>query len=120
WCDRETLAWVHYLLRFDPHARLLIVGTLRAEELTNEHPLQSLLATLRREGQLTQISLERLTAAQLGGRELDAEVANRLYQDTEGNALFVVETVRLGLGAVEDRRRQGPSRAEPKEQGAAQ
>ena len=124
WCDRETLAWVHYLLRFDPQARLLIVGTLRAEDLTNEHPLQSLLATLRREGQLTQISLERLSAAeastlaaQLAGRELDAEVATRLYQDTEGNALFVVETVHLGLGAVEDRGRQGPSSGEP---GAAQ
>src|SRR5436305_7424207 len=127
WCDRETLAWVHYLLRFDPQARLLIVGTLRAEELTNEHPLQSLLATLRREGQLTQISLERLTAAeaatlaaQLDGRELDAEVATRLYQDTEGNALFVVETVRLGLEALEERGRQVSSSAEPKEQGAVQ
>ncbi len=125
WCDRETLAWVHYLLRFDPQARLLIVGTLRAEELTNEHPLQSLLVTLQREGQLTQISLERLTAAesatlaaQLAGRELDEEVTTRLYQDTEGNALFVVETVRLGLGVAEDRGRQGPFSAEPKEQGA--
>ena len=127
WCDRETLEWLHYLLRFDPQAPLLIVGTLRAEELTNEHPLQSLLATLRREGQLTQISLERLTAAesatlaaQLAGRELDEEVATRLYQDTEGNALFVVETVRLGLGAVEDQGRQGPSSGEPKEHGAVQ
>jgi serine/threonine protein kinase/tetratricopeptide (TPR) repeat protein len=111
WCDRETLAWLHFLLRFDPQAPLLIVGTLRSEELTNEHPLQSLLATLRREGQLTQISLERLTAAeaatlaaQLAGRELDAEVA----------------TVRLGLGALEDRGWQGSSSAESKEQGAAQ
>src|SRR5260370_10184385 len=123
WCDRETLAWVHYLVRFDPQARLLIVGTLRAEELTHEHPLQSLLATLRREGQLTQISLERLTAAeaatlaaQLAGRELDAEVATRLYQDTEGNALFVVETVRLGLGAAGRPGRQGPSTPGPKGQ----
>jgi len=22
WCDTETLAWLHYLLRFDPQARL--------------------------------------------------------------------------------------------------
>ncbi len=29
WCDRETLAWLHYLLRFDPQARLLLLGTLR-------------------------------------------------------------------------------------------
>ena len=33
WCDQETLEWLHYLLRFDPAARLLIVGTVRAEEL---------------------------------------------------------------------------------------
>src|SRR5205823_4500011 len=51
-------------------------------------------------------------------RELDEEVTTRLYQETEGNALFVVETVRLGLGAAEDRGRQGPSSGEPKEQGA--
>ena len=103
------------------------MGTLRAEELTNEHPLQSWLAALRREGQLTQIGLERLTAAeaaslaaQLAGQELDAEMARRLYQDTEGNALFVVETVRLGLGAAEDPERQGSASGEPKEQGSAQ
>jgi tetratricopeptide (TPR) repeat protein len=103
------------------------VGTLRAEELTNEHPLQAWLAALQREGQLTQIGLERLTAAeaaslaaQLAGRELDPETANRLYQDTEGNALFVVETVRLGLGAAEDQGRQDSLLAEPKEYGAAQ
>ena len=29
WCDRDTLEWLHYLLRFDPGARLLVVGTVR-------------------------------------------------------------------------------------------
>src|SRR5205807_839279 len=71
WCDRETLAWVHYLLRFDPHARLLIVGTLRAEELTNEHPLQSLLATLHRRVADT---MERLS-----GSSQDAYLADLAY-----------------------------------------
>ena len=33
WCDQETLEWLHFLLRFDPAARLLVVGTVRAEEL---------------------------------------------------------------------------------------
>ena len=28
WCDPDTLAWLHYLLRFDPNAALLVVGTL--------------------------------------------------------------------------------------------
>ena len=108
WCDQETLAWLHYLLRFDPTARLLIVGTLRAEELTNEHPLHSWLTTLRHEGQLTQLDLEGLSAAetttlasQLAGHDLDADAATRLYQETEGNALFVVETMRMAHEQVE-------------------
>jgi DNA-binding SARP family transcriptional activator len=27
WCDQETLEWLHFLLRFDAKARLLVVGT---------------------------------------------------------------------------------------------
>ena len=29
WCDQETLEWLHYLLRFDPQAPLLLVGAYR-------------------------------------------------------------------------------------------
>jgi predicted ATPase len=31
WCDRNTLEWLHFLLRFDRSARLLLVGTYRPE-----------------------------------------------------------------------------------------
>ncbi|MDQ2997852.1 MAG: AAA family ATPase, partial [Chloroflexota bacterium] len=37
WCDRDTLEWLHYLLRFDLAARLLVVGTLRDEEFDAAH-----------------------------------------------------------------------------------
>src|SRR5712692_7294786 len=57
WCDRETLEWLHYLLRFDAHARLLIMSTVRPEEPTPAHPLEALLAALRRDGQVTEIAL---------------------------------------------------------------
>ncbi|HET8853840.1 MAG TPA: protein kinase, partial [Ktedonobacteraceae bacterium] len=104
WCDRETLAWVHYLLRFDPHARLLIVGTLRAEERSTNHPLESLLVNLRREGQVSEIPLGPLDATEtaalaryVAGRTLSPALAARLYQETEGNPLFVVETMRMGV-----------------------
>src|SRR5438876_1133448 len=82
WCDRETLEWLHYLLRFDPHARLLIVGTVRPEETTPAHPLEALLAALRRDEQVTEIALGPLDAAEtvllaghLAGGDLDAELA---------------------------------------------
>ncbi len=104
WCDRETLAWVHYLLRFDPHARLLVVGTLRAEERSTNRALESLLMNLRREGQVSEIPLGPLDASEtaalarnVAGQVLSPALAARLYQETEGNPLFVVETMRMGV-----------------------
>jgi DNA-binding SARP family transcriptional activator len=104
WCDQETLEWLHYLMRFDSQARLMIVGTLRMEELSDDHPLISLLRTLRRAGRLAEIYLDPLNEAEtialaenVAGRRIDPGVAMCLYEETEGNPLFVVETVQAGL-----------------------
>src|SRR5262249_53393063 len=109
---RETLAWLRYLLRQRLRAPLLIVGTVRSEELPPAHPLHPLLADLRRAGQLTEVPLGPLSAeeattlaTQVAGHPLDAEQATRLYAETEGNALFVVELVQAGfLEQLADRR----------------
>jgi DNA-binding SARP family transcriptional activator/tetratricopeptide (TPR) repeat protein len=101
WCDRETLEWLHFLSRFDPEARLLVLGTARSEELDAAHPLPALLRQLRSASPLAEIALAPLDAAetaalaaQVGNRAFDADAATRLYRETEGNPLFVVETVR--------------------------
>ena len=47
WCDRETIEWLHFLSRFDPEARLLVLGTARSEKLDAVHPLPALLRQLR-------------------------------------------------------------------------
>ena len=101
WCDRETLEWLHFLSRFDPGARLLVLGTARSEKLDPAHPLPALLRQLRSASQLAEIALEPLDAAetaelaaQVGNRVFDAAAATRLYHETEGNPLFVVETMR--------------------------
>ncbi|HZW90462.1 MAG TPA: AAA family ATPase [Myxococcaceae bacterium] len=108
WCDRESIEWLHYLLRFDRHARLLVVGTARDEEIPGQHPLRGLLLHLRT-GRIpvTEIALEALDAAEsasLAGhvarRELDEFAALRLFRETEGNPLFVVEMARAGLGTA--------------------
>ncbi len=105
WCDRETLEWLHFLSRFDPEAPLLVLGTARSEELDAAHPLPALLRQLRSASPLAEIALEPLDAAetaalaaQVGGRVFDADAATRLYRETEGNPLFVVETVRAESG----------------------
>ncbi len=104
WCGRDTLEWLRYLLRFDARARLLVLGTYRSEDALSNHPLTELLAALRRDRQLAEISLGPLdagSAAQLAacaaGQALDAETAACLYQETEGNPLFIVEMARAGL-----------------------
>lgn len=104
WTDQETLEWLRYLMRFAPAARLLVIASIRSDELRSHEPLQRLLADLRRDDQLTEIELEPLSEAEaarvareVGGRELDRGEMERLYTQTEGNPLFLVESVRAGL-----------------------
>ena len=114
WCDQDVLEWLHYLLRLDPRARLLVVGTARTEEVGVAHPLTVLWHDLRRAGDVTEIALGPLDAAetatlatQMAGRELDTNQVIRLYSETEGNPLFVVETIQAGF----DRRLEAHSQS---------
>jgi DNA-binding SARP family transcriptional activator len=102
WCDRDALEWLHFLLRYEARARLLVVGTVRAEEAGAD--LAALLDDIRRNDQLTEIALGPLSqtdaaalAGHMCGRHLSASAAADLYTETEGNPLFVVESVRAGL-----------------------
>ena len=110
WCDQETLAWLHFLLRFDPMARLLVVGCAREEELPQPHPLRTLLLHLRNTTRVTEIPLEPLDAAetaklasQVAKREMEMDEGLHLYHETGGYPLFVVEMVRADLGRVSAR-----------------
>jgi DNA-binding SARP family transcriptional activator/predicted ATPase len=104
WCDGDTLEWLHYLLRFAADVRLLVVGTIRMDEIDGQHAVLRLATALRRSDQLIDIPLAPLDAAEtarlaasVSGEDLDASAAFRLFSQTEGNPLFVVETVRAGL-----------------------
>ena len=103
WCDNETLEWLHYLLRFDQGARLLLIGTVRAEEILPGHPLVTFLGALQRDGMVTEITLGPLAttettslAEHIMGHQIDPFMINTLYAETEGNPLFVVEMARAG------------------------
>jgi predicted ATPase len=104
WCDGETLDWLHYLLRFDARASVLVVGTYRPGEVQEDGVLSSLLHQLRQDEALTEIELSRLSKAEtavlaenVADRGLDSTLIDCLYKETEGNPLFIVETVRAGL-----------------------
>ena len=114
WCDQETLHWLHLLLRFDPKKRVLIIGTARSEELVSALSVNEWLVHLRGEGGVIELSLNPLDAAetaqlarQVVDRELDDQFVLRLYRETEGNPLFVVEMTSGGLGPARQQEGKG-------------
>jgi predicted ATPase/DNA-binding SARP family transcriptional activator len=103
WCDAETLEWLHYLFRSAPYARLLLLGTVRAEEVLPEHALVASLRTWQPDDLVTELTLEPLSssettslAEQVAGHPLDDATIRTLQRETEGNPFFVIEMVRAG------------------------
>lgn len=101
WSDHDSLEWLRYLLRYKTAARLSVLCTVRSEEVPDNHPLRALQAHLLREGVCTEIELGPLSAsetaslaAEVAGQALLPDRQAHLYRETEGNPLFVVETIR--------------------------
>ncbi|MCU0514859.1 MAG: DUF2791 family P-loop domain-containing protein [Anaerolineae bacterium] len=73
--------------------RLMVVGSYRSEEkpdLPQELPEFSVLSIDR----LTQAAIAALSASMLGPEQATPRLVSRLAQETEGNALFMVEVIR--------------------------
>ncbi len=105
WCDRETLEWLRFLLRFEPNYPLLLIGAYRVDEVTPDHPLQTLQQTLRREDAVTELELGMLKAADtislinmIASDPVSPENVAALWKATAGHPLFVIESVRNKAG----------------------
>ncbi|MCB0159764.1 MAG: tetratricopeptide repeat protein, partial [Caldilineaceae bacterium] len=92
---------LRFLLRIQPRARLLVVGTVRTEELDAGHPLQELRLELQRRGASSDIELGPMAPAEIGelaaavaGHELAATTVAQLQSEAEGSPLFAVEIMR--------------------------
>ncbi len=104
WCDNDTLEWLRYFLRFDNTAKIFLLITLRAEEISSNNALYLLLLDLRAEGQLTEMELSRFDekqTAELGahvlGRNITEADSASLFRASEGVPLFVVELANAGV-----------------------
>src|SRR5262245_37729263 len=98
WCDAETIELIGFVVRSGKTAPVLIVGTVRWEEIAQHHPLLGLVDALGQNQAVTTVSLDRLdeaTTATLAARlraegTVDLEMAARLWSGSEGNQLFVM------------------------------
>lgn len=95
WADEASLSLLHYVARHTTQQPLLIIGTYRTNAVPgNEHLTQIIQATPPE----TRIALPPLDRDTVGQLMLHAGLSkqgylDRLYQHSEGNALFVVETL---------------------------
>lgn len=104
WCDQESLDFLAFLVRFDPAAKLLVLATARTEEMAPGHPaahwLRGLPAVTRVDLMPLDLEGTAALASAVSGRKLSAAEAEGVFGETEGNPLFIVESVRAGAGAT--------------------
>ena len=116
WSDDETLEWVHYLLRAEPPVAVLVVLSVRSEDLTANPRIQALMVDMRERTGLREIELgglsedETLELAELvADRPLNLAERSTLFEGTDGLPLLVVELARSGLPTdASDHRQASP------------
>jgi tetratricopeptide (TPR) repeat protein/DNA polymerase III delta prime subunit len=101
WADKPTLSLLRHIVRGSDPAALCIVGTYRESELGMAHPLTELLADLRRERDVTRLSLTGLERSQVGqmvealaSPDVSSMLAGQMTDNTGGNPFFVGEMLR--------------------------
>ncbi|MEM7133278.1 MAG: BTAD domain-containing putative transcriptional regulator [Chloroflexota bacterium] len=102
WTDTDTLEWIQYLIERSD-VPILVVGTVRLNELYDDHPLHRICHHLRRQDKLTKVHLSELSAEatnqlaqKVSETTLEDAHAQQIFDDTAGNPLFVIETMRAG------------------------
>ncbi|MHA2330077.1 MAG: ATP-binding protein, partial [Candidatus Hodarchaeales archaeon] len=107
WADPSTLALIHYVARNATKSGLLILGTFHPEELAvadeKGHPLINTIQLMDREDLHKKMELERLPresideflGSLLGKNNFSDEFINRIYNETEGNPLFIIQLVKF-------------------------
>jgi hypothetical protein len=102
WADKPSLLLLEFVARELASARVIIVGTYRDMELNRRHPLSVTLGDLTRERLFDRVLLRGLTRQDVArfveiapGTTPPRGLIDAIHTQTEGNPLFVTETVRL-------------------------
>lgn len=102
WSDYSTLDLISYLATQRRPAHLMLIGTYRDVELNvSGHPLKAVKQQLHAKQLCKEMPLEYLTAAatrdyltvRFPGNKFPAELATLIHERTDGNPLFMVNTV---------------------------
>ena len=102
WSDKPSLMLLEFVARELANSRILIVGNYRDVELNRRHPLSLTLGDLTRERLFERVLLRGLQRHDVArfiemaaGIAPPSALVDTVHAQTEGNPLFVTETVRL-------------------------
>ncbi len=106
WAEPTTLKLLHYISRNTRRNEILILGTYRPEDILQlddgkAHPLKTTMQNMSREGLLDEIELkrfdnpatEKFIRNTLKDLEFKDEFVRKLYRESEGNPLFLLEAI---------------------------
>lgn len=110
WSDIASLQLFHYLARAIGNLKIMLIASYRPEDIQSpdgSHPLSVLISRMGREHVYTPLQISRLTfqdvktmvLAILNVKSLPERFLNFLYNETEGNPLFVEEII---YGMIEE------------------
>jgi predicted ATPase len=106
WADPSSLALIHYIARNSGKSRLIILGSYRPEDITSvdgkDHPLVGTMHMMDREDlhkkmelmRLPKGSIEEFLEVMLGRFVFGNDFGKRIFKETEGNPLFVIQLVK--------------------------
>lgn len=119
WADPSTLALLHYISKNVNDCGLLVIGTYRPEDIVesdgNIHPVTNTMQMMARDDLYESLDLKRLShehttqlvSSLIGDFDIDKEFKQRVYEETEGNPLFILELVNLMAEGALLRRENG-------------
>ncbi len=101
WADQGTLALVRVAAKISGGNRLLVVCAFRGNEIDDDHPARDTLARIQRESDPSVIELAGLEDAAVkellfrlgGGSEVADDFVELLTTESDGNPLFIRETL---------------------------
>jgi DNA-binding SARP family transcriptional activator len=100
WLDRATWEFLAYLSHRAGKARLLIIGAIRTEDLSKERGRQirdlqhEQLLRIRLLDRLSQEETYLLVGQLMEDPDLNPLFLRRIFEETEGNPFFIIETIR--------------------------
>ena len=108
WADPTSLNLIHYIVRNTKNDKIGIIGTYRYEDIIQKydgktHQLRTWMQNMSREDLFDEIRLNRFNLEEtkrlieiiLKNSELKDEFYDKIYRETEGIPLYLIETIKL-------------------------